>query len=285
MTDQPTPTPEPQPLPLGARLFLIPFLIVVACGLVLLIGRLLSAGPKTPGDYLEEIRSSGGNRRWQAAYELATTLDRQQMEVSPQVAGQMVALFQEPARDPRVKRYMALCLGKIGDPQAVPALIEATADPDPDTRLYAVWALGAIQDPRAGPALAALVDAEDDGLRTMVAYSLGTVEGDAAVEGLAKLLHDPRTDVRWNAAAALARHGDPGGVELLGDMLDRPTVEAAGLEGPQQDEVMLNALRALERLDDSRYDAKIAELKTADPSPTVRKAARAALEGRRVSTQ
>ena len=51
------------------------------------------------------------------------------------------------ADDPRVRRYLTLVLGRLGDPQAVPLLEGALADKDADTRLYAIWALGAVGDP------------------------------------------------------------------------------------------------------------------------------------------
>src|SRR5260370_5736253 len=46
--------------------------------------------------------------------------------------------------------------------QAVPALIEALADPDEDVRGEAIDALGHIGDPAAGPALLALYHEEED---------------------------------------------------------------------------------------------------------------------------
>src|SRR5688572_29763299 len=83
----------PRPLPLMARLFLIPFLIVAACALVILLYRMLSTGEQTAGDYLAEIRSGSGHRRWQAAYELSRVLGRDDVPRDPRLAGEMTRLF------------------------------------------------------------------------------------------------------------------------------------------------------------------------------------------------
>jgi len=273
---------EPKPIPLGVRLFLIPAIIVAACGVILLIGRMLSTEPKSAAGYLDEIRSSGGNRRWQAAYELSTLLDREGMRVTPPVRDQMIRLFEEiEGRDPRVRRYLAICLGKIGDPAAVPAMIEALDDTDSDTQLYAVWALGAIGDPRGVAPLLPLAASPDGGLRTMVAYALGTLGTPEGLAELQRLLVDPAADVRWNAAAGLARHRDASGVEVIAQMLDRDALgELPDLTAAQQDEVILNGIRAVGMLGTRRLDAQLEELVTDDPSPNVRQAARSALAGR-----
>jgi HEAT repeat protein len=55
----------------------------------------------------------------------------------------------------------AEALGKLGDPQAIPALIKALGDSDWDVRCAAAEALGKIGDPQAVPALIqALGDSE-----------------------------------------------------------------------------------------------------------------------------
>jgi len=273
--------PATDPIPLGVRLFLIPFVIVLVCGAVLLIGRLLAGGPTTASEYLDDIRTAGGNRRWQAAYELSTLLDRTGMQVDAQVADQMVRLFEDvKGRDPQVRSYLALCLGKVGNPLAVPALIDALpGGEEPEIRLYAAWALGAIGDTTAAAPLAALVSDEDAGLRTMVAYSLGSLGGQRGLDTLAGMLEDPERDVRWNAATGLARQGSAQGLLVLGEMLDRDAPGRATMQPRQQEDVLLNAIQALEMLGSDRYDERLRVLENQDPSQAVRQAAREALAG------
>lgn len=71
------------------------------------------------------------------------------------------ALGRLNSRHDNSRRDGALTLGRIGDPRAVPALIDLLqSDRDPDVRTASAQALGAIGDPRAAPALetAALQD-------------------------------------------------------------------------------------------------------------------------------
>ncbi len=59
-------------------------------------------------------------------------------------------------------RNVAVALGNMGDPAAVPALVEALHDPDPPVRAHAAWALGRLATPEACRALEAALDAETD---------------------------------------------------------------------------------------------------------------------------
>ena len=130
--------------------------------------------------------------------------------------------------DPRVRRYLALALGRIGDRRAVPALLQAVDDAgaagaqsDPETQVYAVWALGVIGDPQAVPRLVALAAGDDPGLRKAAVHALGAFPTEEARAALATALSDPVADVRWNAAVALARRRDPAAVPVLLAMMDR----------------------------------------------------------------
>jgi HEAT repeat protein len=140
----------------------------------------------------------------------------------------MVALFEKAAGDdPRVRRFLALALGRLGDAQAVPALLEYLRGvqrgegTDPETHVYAIWALGAIGDDAAIPELVALATHEDPGLRKTAVHALGVFRSEEATAALERALGDPVGDVRWNAAAALARLDAPAAVPVLEEMLDR----------------------------------------------------------------
>ncbi len=268
---------KPQALPLPVRLFLIPALIVVAVGVVLLLYRLLGGAEATPREILAEIESGSGHRRWQAAYELSRILTRDESVArDPALGLEMARLFANAeGRDPRVRRYLALCLGRIGATAAVPSLISALGDADAETRVYSAWALGAIGDTAAAAPLAAHVGDTDAGMRKMVAYSLGSLgEAPAARPALLRLLIDPVPDVRWNAALGLARLGDPAGREVLRQMVDREYLGGIPeMTRAQQDEVVLNGVQGIVLLGAGDYATELAGLAERDPNPNVRAAA------------
>src|SRR5262249_11954005 len=171
--------------------------------------------------------------------------------------------FEESASDddPRVRRYLALALGRLDPPlapAAVTALTKALADPDGETRISAIWALGTSGDQAVIPKLLPMFQSTDGGIRKMVVYALGALPGDAQDETLRTALEDPVADVRWNAAVALARHGKLEGVPVLRQMLDRDAVARIVKRDVRVDEdqdpiaeVMISGLRAAATLKDA----------------------------------
>src|SRR5712691_4962544 len=156
------PPPEPpvrQSTPfLVLQFFIFPLAIVAVCVTVFVIFGLIASEGKGPRQYLDEVRTGSANRRWQAAFELTKVLQAHKDPAlkDPRFVDEAVRTFRESASDdPRVRRYLALALGRLGDRRAVPALLLAAKDsapdgahPDPETQIYAVWALGAIGDPQ-----------------------------------------------------------------------------------------------------------------------------------------
>ena len=289
----PAPDPEP-PLPrqstpfLVLQFFIFPLGIVAVCVTVFVVFGLIASEGRGAREYLDEVRSGSANRRWQAAFELSKVLQagKDPALQDPEFVEEVVRTFQDAsAEDPRVRRYLALTLGRLGDARAVPALLQAVSEsggggahPDPDTQVYAVWALGAIGDPRAVPALVALTESSDAGLRKTAAHALGGFAAPEAVAALRSLLQDGVEDVRWNAALGLARHGDPAAAPVLLEMLDRGrTGGVAGMSEEQREAVMVQAARAAGVVPDPALGEALERVKASDPSMKVREAARDAL--------
>jgi epoxyqueuosine reductase len=68
-------------------------------------------------------------------------------------------------------RNVAVALGNWGDPEAVPALVQALHDPEPLIRGHAAWALGRIGTPQAREALVKAWEREEDGyVREEIGY-------------------------------------------------------------------------------------------------------------------
>jgi HEAT repeat protein len=290
----PDEAPERQTTPfLVLQFFIFPMAIVAVCVTVFIVFGLIASEGKSGRDYLAEVRSGGQNRRWQAAFELSKVLQAKKDPAlkDAKFAAEAVKLFEDSASDdPRVRRYLALALGRLGDRAAVPALrkaLDASAS-DSETVIYAVWALGSIGDPAALPELVRLAACEDRGLRKAAVHALGVFDRPEAHAALVAALADAAPDVRWNAALALGRRGDPAATPVLLQMLDRasltklegsaPELPAEALTPEQADDVMVEAVRAGARLRDPALAAALQALRDRDPSLKVRDAASAAAQ-------
>lgn len=250
---------------------------------------LIARESRTSSDYLNEIRV-GRDEAWRAAYELSRLIPLEDpRRRDPSLGRQMVSLLdQARGQDARLRRYLVLSLGELGDAIAADALIGALEDSDVETRLYAAWGLAAIGERRAGPAVGLLLGDPDPGVRKMAAYALGALGDPSQVPPLRAALNDPADEVAWNAALGLARLGDAGGLPLIGRMLDRAYLDArthldaAGRPRPigddRKQELMINALRAIALLGDRSHLAAVRALAGSDPDPRVRQAAIETLE-------
>lgn len=114
-----------------------------------------------------------------------------------------------------LRRNAARALGKLGDTQAVPALIECLACDDFYVREAAAQALGSLGDRRAIPPLMALLDGGlaaaqplDDGIRLRHPYAaileaLGELEATEAVTLIEPFLDHPFELLQYAAARAM----------------------------------------------------------------------------------
>jgi HEAT repeat protein len=267
-------------------LFVVPLLVVVMCVGVFVLFGWAAYERRSVSDYLSDLRDNRSffaHRRKQAAYELSKILSAKPdaLRDDPAAGAELRRLF-ATTDDLWVRRYLALVLGHVGDDEAVPLLIEGSADEDPQVRIYSLWALGALAEPSSIATLESAVADPDPGIRKTAAYALGSFEDrPRAVQALVPLIDDPVADVRWNAALALARLGDVSGVEVLEQMLDRRLLaQIPDITPLQQEEAMISALRALVALDAEIDRATLDRLADEDPSLKVRQAAIEARRGR-----
>jgi HEAT repeat protein len=277
--------PERQTTPfLVLQFFIFPMAIVAVCVAVFVIFGLVASEGKGARDYVAEVRTGGVSRRWQAAFELSKALQsgKEAAVKDERFVQEIISLYDESGNDdPRVRRYLAVALGRVGDRRAVPSLLRtlATAGADPETVIYSVWALGAIGDATAAPALVKLAASEDRGLRKAAVHALGSLPSPETRAVLEGALADAVDDVRWNAALSLARQGDAAAGPVLAEMMDRSRLaRVEGITPDQMEEAVLQAVAASATLPSPDLLATLGRLRESDPSLKIREAARRALE-------
>ena len=252
-------------------------IVVVAVAIFLLFGKLASEEHAIP-DYLNDIRSGSSHERWQAAYQLSKSLKRGEAKEYPNLEEQVASIYVAAKHDdPRIRRYLSMVLGNLGDRRATPLLIDALKEPDVETRIYALLALGELRDPAAVPAIIAAASDEEKDVRKTALYTLGAMGDARAVPLLVQALEDPTPDVRFNAAVALSRFGDKRAMPVLREMLDRERLQrVAAMREDQKEDAMIVAISAYARLGGAEARPDLERL-THDPSLRVQDAAREAL--------
>jgi HEAT repeat protein len=268
-----------------AQFFLFP-LIIIAFGIgVFVLFGFITYDQKSPRTYLTEIRQNAGyspfdTRRWQAALELSKVISAQKEELRGTSFGAELISVYENAKtdDTRIRRFLAVSLGHLGDPAAVPALAEGLADTDTETQIWTLWALGTIADKQAAPAVITKLQSEDSGIRMMAAHVLGALKDPVAIHDLQIALNDTAAAVRWNAAMALAQMNDAAGVDLLIELTSRDYLaQFSEMSEEDKNNAIVNAVKCLSLLRIEGARDKIALLSESDPSLLVRDAALEAL--------
>ena len=265
-----------------AQFFLFPMIIIAICiGIFLLFGY-LTYEQKTAKEYLNDVRTgSEFCCRWQSAYELSNIISSQKEKLrSTNFVDELVKVYQSSrSEDPRIRRYLALAMGHLGDPRAVPALVEGLSDTDIDNQIYNMWALGSIGDSASVPDIVHKLEAQDPAIRRTAAYVLGSLKDPRAVHDLKIALNDSSEDVRWNAAIALAQLNDASGSDLLTKLLDRDYVDKLeGMTAEQKSQLVINAIKCLGILKFQGAKDKILALSQNDPDLAVRNASLEALK-------
>ena len=274
---------------LAVQFFLIPLAVIGVTVMVYVGFRSLLVDDHSAQEYLTEVRTGGSSRRWPAAYELSRMMADPKVRADRTLGPALVKAFEESkGGDARVRRYIALAIGRLDPPlppKAVADLSTSLDDPDSEVRISTIWALGSSGDPSVVPKLQPLYASSDAGIRKIVVYALGALPGDAQLGTLRAALEDVAPDVRWNAAIALARHESHEGVPVLRQMLDRGYVEGAVKRDVRQDddqdpvaEVMIGGLRAAAALKDQTLKPSVTTLSQQDRSMKVRQAAIEALK-------
>ena len=217
----------------------------------------------------------GDPKRWQSGYDLSLAVRAGSGEGGEALAPEMAAAFREAGADPKLRRYLALALGRSGEASAVPALKDGMRDPDGETRLYCAWGLMEIADRSSLPELRAAVGDQDEAVRTLAVFALGELGDHDGAAALRPALQDASMSVRWNAALSLARLGDDAGESILIGVLQ-------GKETAEQEQAnasaRLNAIRGLALLGGPAARAALQQAAETGASDVIRATARLGLK-------
>ena len=255
--------------------------VAIAVGIFFLFGKLASDEQSIP-DYLNEVKSGGRRERWQAAYQLSQLINAGEAKKYPNLVDDIRKIYDDAKTDdPRIRQYLSMVLGNLGDRRATPLLVDALNDRFPETRIYAALALGRLHDPAGVPPLVKTFSSDEHDVRKAAAYALGEIGDRRAVEPLVAALNDPIADVRYNTAIALARFGDTRAIGVIREMLDRSRLDRVqGMRPEQKEQTMLAAIPALTKIAPEEAGPILTTLAAKDPSLQVRSAAKEALSKR-----
>lgn len=265
-----------------AQFFLFPLIIIAICiGIFLLFGY-MTYEQKTPQEYLSDVRTGSELCcRWQSAYELSNIISTQKDKLrNTNFVNDLIKTYQgSHDADPRIRRYLALTMGHLGDPRAVPALVEGLNDPDSETQMNTLLALGSIGDKSATPTVVQRLTSNDPAVRKMAAFVLSAIKDPAAIPELKVALNDTSDEVRWYAAIALAQVNDASGTDVLMKLTDHDYVDKLqGFTPDQKSQLLINAVKCLGILKFEPAKDRILALSQKDPDLAVRDASLEALK-------
>ena len=253
-------------------------IVLVAVGVFFLFGKLATEQHSIP-DYLNAIRSGSSHERWQAAYQLSKSLKRGEAARYPNLEQQVAAIYeQSKSDDPRIRRYLSMVLGSLGDRRATPLLLDGLNDRDPDNRIYVLMALGELKDPASVWRIEQVTKDADKDVRKTAYFTLGELGSPGSLPELVDGLSDDVAEVRWNAAISLTRFNDRRAVPVLREMLDRTRLnQVKEMREDQKEDVMMMAMAPYARLAGPDSRADLQRLAATDPSLRVRAAAKSLL--------
>jgi hypothetical protein len=300
-TEGPGMLEQEEPLSVGKvalQFFVIPMLIVAFCVAIVFLFRWLTYEQRDVEHYMGMLKQSSSpaergqaakglfeelmtyipeSKRWQGIFDLTQQLraDKEKfLREHPGFTEQVIQIFEDSQNDPKVRRYLVLTLGIVGDAKATAALSKAAGSGDSDTVIASLIALGNIQDRSALPVILQAARSDDAGVRQAAVHVLGSFDGDEVTRPLAAALNDPDELVTWNAAFALARHGSPAGEKVLTRLLDFEYVSKRGsLSVAQRQQYRVAAIQQLVQLNATGVVSQLERLSTSDPDMPVRQAA------------
>lgn len=228
---------------------------------------------------INKARSSGD--RWQAAYSLSQDLQKiihsgefKKWEETKRkrLFAELSALLEKNSTDERLKRYLYLTLGQLGDPEALPVLEQGLLDKNDEIRFFSTWGLVDIllKNPNQVEAkhfewAAKWLKDTDASMRKLAAgFVLQAPGGNAHLALVEELLNDEDSEVRWNTAVVLVSKGHASGKKVLLEMFQIEKLRSFGFKSSKDlFQTVASAKKATLGLPDAEFEAAIKNLQSA----------------------
>ena len=208
--------------------FLIPLIITIFGVMFFFMFKVLTYETSAPEDYLTDIQIGSATKRWQAAFELSKLLSNPEMVPTDEgFKNKMISIYEHSIHDnPMVRTYMALAMGRTGQQEYGPTLMNGMNDKDKGSRLAAIKALGLLAYAPAVNGIQEFADEKYSNAERLAAtIALGNMGDKSLIPILQKLLDDEEPNIRWDAAIALAKLEDLSGLQVIVNLLDRSYFE------------------------------------------------------------
>jgi len=186
--------------------------------------KVLTYETSSPEDYLTDIQIGSATKRWQAAFELSKLLSNP--EIVPTDEGfknKMLSIYKHSIHDdPMVRTYMALAMGRTGQQEYGPILMDGMNDKDKESRLAAIKSLGLLAYAPAVNGIQKFTAENFSNVERLAAtIALGNMGDKSLIPILQNLLDDEEPNIRWDAAIALSKLEDSSGFQVIVNLLDR----------------------------------------------------------------
>ena len=254
--------------------FLIPLMITIFGVMFFFMFKVLTYETSSADDYLTNIQIGSATKRWQSAYELSKLLSNPKLVPTDEgFKNKMISIYEHSIHDdPMVRTYMALAMGRTGQQEYGPILMDGLNDKDKGSRLAAIKALGLLVYVPAVPEIQEFTGEKYSSEERLAAtIALGSMGDISIIPILQKLLEDEEPNIRWDAAIALAKLEDPSGRQVIINLLDRSYFDHF-TEVNEEEEVqaILGAIQISSQYPSEQFVTNLLKLATLDRNMQIR---------------
>ena len=254
--------------------FLIPLMITIFGVMFFFMFKVLTFETNSPHEYLTDVQIGSATKRWQSAFELSKLLSNP--DILPLDSGfknKMITVYKKSIHDdPMVRMYLALAMGRTGDLNFGPTLIEGLKDKDEGSRIAAIKALGILRYVPSVDQVKKFIQKSNSNEQKLAAViTLGSLGDTSVISELQYLLEDEEPNIRWDTAIALAKLGDISGNPIINNLLDRSYLNNfSEVDEEEKVQAMLVAIQVASLYPSDNFIANLLKLATFDNNMKIR---------------